>query len=212
MSVNTLQINQVSCLRGDRRLLENISFTLKSGELIHLKGHNGSGKTTLMRTIAGLLFAESGSIEWNGADIRREAEAYRAALLYLGHLNGLKDELNAVENLRIQAAIFGDTVSESAIWRVLQDIGLRGHEDIPSKFLSQGQKRRVALARLWLSKAPLWILDEPFSALDQAALEQLQHILRQHLAKGGLLLLTSHQSVELLQQEHQTLTIGNQHA
>lgn len=212
MHQNKLQVTQLHCMRGDRRLLENIHFELVSGQLMHLKGHNGSGKTTLMRTIAGLLPIESGEITWNEQRIDKNAEQYRADLLYLGHLNGLKEELNAVENLRIQAAIRGETIDEQTAWEVLQSIGLSGHEDIPTKFLSQGQKRRVALARLWFSTAALWLLDEPFSALDSAALEQLQNIIHQHLQAGGMLLLTSHQTVDLLQQNHQTLTIGKQHA
>lgn len=212
MPSNTLQVKQLDCVRGDRRLLKNIEFSLQSGQLLHLKGHNGSGKTTLMRTIAGLLPIENGTITWNEQRIDKAPEAYRTNLLHLGHLNGLKEELNAVENLRIQAAIRGESIEEKLAWQVLQKIGLQGHEDIPTKFLSQGQKRRVALARLWFSKAALWLLDEPFSALDSAALEQLQQILRQHLQNGGLLLLTSHQTVDLLQQNHQTLTIGKQHA
>lgn len=212
MPPNKLQVSNLHCVRGDRRLLENIHFSLQSGQLMHLQGHNGSGKTTLMRTIAGLLPMESGEITWNAKNIHTQADIYRSNLLYLGHLNGLKEELNAVENLRMLTAIRGELIEEKTLWRILQDIGLRGHEDIPTKYLSQGQKRRVALARLWFNQAVLWLLDEPFSALDTAALQQLQYICREHLQSGGMLLLTSHQSVELLQQDHQTLTLGKQHA
>ncbi len=212
MHSNRLQVTNLHCARGDRQLLKQVNFHLESTQLMHLRGHNGSGKTTLLRTIAGLLPVQSGTVQWNGQDINQSPQDYRSALLYLGHSNGLKDELNAVENLRMQAIIRGEPVEEKAVWRTLQELGLQGHEDIPTKFLSQGQKRRVALARLWLSKATLWLLDEPFSALDQAALEQLQFISREHLRNGGILLLTTHQSVELLQQDHQTLTLGKAHA
>lgn len=212
MQPNGLTVNNLDCVRGDRRLLQNIHFDLQAGQLMHLQGHNGSGKTTLLRTIAGLLPADNGTIYWKGENIHKQMETYHTDLLYLGHLNGLKEELNAVENLRIQAAIRGEPISEKKIWGTLQAIGLRGQEDIPSKYLSQGQKRRVALARLWLSQAKLWLLDEPFSALDTAALEQLQQIAHQHLRNGGLLLLTSHQPVALLQQDHEILKLGKQHA
>jgi heme exporter protein A len=195
-------------MRGDRRLFDDLSFSLHSGQLLHLKGHNGSGKTTLLRILAGLLHAEAGEILWNGASIRRARQEYHAELLYLGHLNGLKGDLSAVENLRIDAAIRGNPLGEEEAWQVLRDIGLRGHEDLPSKYLSQGQKRRVALARLWISHAALWILDEPFSALDVAAVDELQAVIRRHLERSGMVIVTTHQAVALTSGEVQTLMLG----
>jgi heme exporter protein A len=195
-------------MRGDRRLFEDLSFSLRSGQLLHLKGHNGSGKTTLLRILAGLLHAEAGGIAWNGESIQRARQEYHAELLYLGHLNGLKGDLSAVENLRIDAAIRGNALGEEEAWQVLGDIGLRGHEDLPSKYLSQGQKRRVALARLWVSRAALWILDEPFSALDVAAVDELQAVIRRHLERSGMVIVTTHQEVALTSGEVQTLMLG----
>jgi len=203
-----LQVTDLSCMRGDRCLFSGLGFSLASGQLLHLKGHNGSGKTTLLRTLAGLLQAESGEIRWNGEPLRRVRQEFHAELLYLGHLNGLKGDLSAVENLRIDSAIRGQAMSEQAAWQTLDDIGLRGYEDLPSKYLSQGQKRRVALARLWVNRAALWILDEPFSALDVAAVAELQKVIRGHLERGGMAILTTHQEVELTSGEVLTLELG----
>jgi heme exporter protein A len=209
---HSLQISKLCCTRGDRQLFDGLAFTLRNGELLHLAGHNGSGKTTLMRTVAGLLSATHGEILWDSKPIHRSRSSYQAELCYLGHLNSLKGDLNAVENLRIHFAICGEALEENKIWQTLREIGLKGHEDIPGKYLSQGQKRRVALARLWLTKATLWILDEPFSALDVAAVAQLQSRIREHLTQGGMVILTTHQKVELLSDNLQTLTLGQQHA
>ncbi len=195
-------------MRGDRELFTDLNFSLQNGQLLHLKGHNGSGKTTLMRILAGLLHSEDGEIRWNGELITKARQEYHQELLYLGHLNGLKGDLSAVENLRIDAAISGQSLSEQQAWQVLTDIGLRGHEDLPTKYLSQGQKRRVALARLWFSRKGLWILDEPFSALDVAAVDDLQAVIRRHLDSGGMVIVTTHQEVALTSGEVYTLELG----
>lgn len=199
-------------MRGDRRLFDGLSFSLQSGQLLYLKGHNGSGKTTLLRTLAGLLHAEEGEIRWNGNPLRRARQEYHADLLYLGHLNGLKGDLSAVENLRIDAALRGTPMDESQAWQTLADVGLRGHEDLPSKYLSQGQKRRVALARLWPNRSALWILDEPFSALDIASVGALQGVIRGHLERGGMAILTTHQEVPLTSGEVLCLDLGASNA
>ena len=195
-------------MRGDRKLFSGLNFSLQNGQLLHLKGHNGSGKTTLMRILAGLLHSEDGEIRWNAEPITKARQEYHQELLYLGHLNGLKGDLSAVENLRIDAAITGQAISEEQAWQVLTDIGLRGHEDLPTKYLSQGQKRRVALARLWFSRKSLWILDEPFSALDVAAVDDLQALIRRHLDSGGMVIVTTHQEVALTSGEVLTLELG----
>jgi len=209
---NLLSITDLSCVRGDRCLFEKLDFSLKSGQLLYLRGQNGSGKSTLLRTLTGLLIAETGTIQWNGQSIQKARNDYHQELLFLGHLNGLKGDLTAVENLRIDAAIQGQQLNEEEAWQTLTDIGLRGHEDLPTKYLSQGQKRRVALARLWISQTALWILDEPFSALDVAAVEQLQQIIRTHLDRGGMVILTTHQEVELTSGESKVVTLGESHA
>ncbi len=207
-----LKIAGLSCVRGDRVLFSDLSFSLATGELLHLKGRNGSGKTTLLRALAGLMLPESGEILWCGEDIRRMREEYSRHLLYLGHLNGIKGDLSAVENLRVSAILNGHRLSESRAWEVLGEIGLQGHEDLPSKHLSQGQKRRVALARLLISPARIWILDEPFTALDVAAVELLQAVISRHIEHQGIAIVTTHQEVAILSEHTRTLSLGHDHA
>ena len=207
-----LEVHALSCVRGDRVLFRDLSFTVGSGELLHLKGHNGSGKTTLLRALAGLLLPESGEIRWNGSNIRRLREEYSRHLLYLGHLNGIKGDLTAVENLRISATLDGFSLSEPRAWELLAEIGLRGHEDLPSKHLSQGQKRRVALARLLANDARIWVLDEPFTALDVAAVQLLQDVIRRHVEDGGMAVITTHQEVAMIGENTRTVVLGQKHA
>jgi heme exporter protein A len=207
-----LQIDALSCVRGDRVLFRDLSFEVGTGELLHLKGQNGSGKTTLLRALAGLLLPESGEIRWNGKNIRSLREEYSRHLLYLGHLNGIKGDLSAVENLRIAATLDGFRLPDSRAWDVLGEIGLKGHEDLPSKHLSQGQKRRVALARLLANNARVWILDEPFTALDLAAVQLLQEVIRRHVENGGMAIITTHQEVAMIGEHTRTVTLGQMHA
>ena len=195
-------------MRGDRRLFERLDFDLESGQFMYLRGHNGSGKTTLLRTLAGLLRQEEGEILWDDTPIHRIRDSYHEELMYLGHLNALKGDLNAIENLRIDSAVRGQHLDEAAAWQLLTDIGLRGHEDLPTKYLSQGQNRRVALARLWINRSALWILDEPFSALDATSVDVLQAIIRQHLARGGMAIVTTHQEVDLTSGEVCCVALG----
>ncbi|MCG6966887.1 MAG: cytochrome c biogenesis heme-transporting ATPase CcmA [Chromatiaceae bacterium] len=204
----SLQIQALCCVRGDRVLFRDLSFAVQGGELLHLKGHNGSGKTTLLRALAGLLLPESGEVRWAGQNIRSLREEYSRHLLYLGHLNGIKGDLTAVENLRISSVLDGLQLSEKRAWEVLGEIGLKGHEDLPSKHLSQGQKRRVALARLLVNRARVWILDEPFTALDVDAVQLLQEVIRQHVANGGVAIITTHQEVAMIGEHTRTISLG----
>ncbi len=192
-----LEAKDLECIRGDRRLFRGLSLHLSPGELLHVLGQNGSGKSTLLRTLCGLFQPAEGEVLWNGMSITLLSEEYARDVLYLGHKPGIKDDLTALENLRTAAAFDGIFLEETRAWEVLEQMGLRGFEDLPSKHLSQGQKRRVALARLLVSKARLWILDEPFSALDSKAIAALQEVLGAHLANGGLVVLTTHQEVAL---------------
>ena len=164
---------------------------------MRLEGKNGTGKTTLLRTICGLFAADSGEILWQGESIKKQDEAYRKELLYLGHNNAIKADLTALENLRINNSLAGEAATSHDLMQALEKIGLYAFEDLPTRQLSQGQKRRVALARLILSKARLWILDEPFVALDVAAVELLQNIIAKHVENGGMVILTTHQEVPL---------------
>ena len=207
-----LTVDALCCVRGDRTLFRDLAFSLSAGELLHLKGHNGSGKTTLLRALANLLLPESGQILWDGEPTRRLREDYTRHLLYLSHLNGIKGDLTAVENLRIAATLDGHRLDEKRAWQILADIGLRGHEDLPTKHLSQGQKRRVALARLFANDAQLWILDEPFTALDVTAVELLQQLVRQHVQNGGIAVVTTHQAVGLIDEGTRCIELGARHA
>ncbi|MEA3291780.1 MAG: cytochrome c biogenesis heme-transporting ATPase CcmA [Pseudomonadota bacterium] len=203
-----LEAIDLECIRGDRRLFSGLAFQLEAGELLHLHGHNGSGKTTLMRTVCGLIAPAAGEVRWNGGNIRKLRDDFTRELLYIGHKNGIKDDLTGVENLQIASTLDGSPITEGQAWEALERMGLRGHEDLPSQALSQGQKRRVALARLLVSRVPLWILDEPFTALDKAAIALLQQVIRRHVDDGGLVILTTHQEVELTSGEVRELRLG----
>jgi heme exporter protein A len=203
-----LDVVDLECRRGDRCLFSDLNFSLTRGTLLHVRGRNGSGKTTLLRALCGLLARESGEIRWQGTDIASLGEDYHRDMLYFGHLNGIKSDLNGIENLRVATTLDGDSVVEDDLWDALAHMGLAGFEDLPTKVLSQGQKKRVALARLFLSGAPLWILDEPFSALDTDAVDLLGALIAEHVAAGGLAVLTTHQEVPLTSGQIQRLHLG----
>lgn len=208
MSSNQLQAHSLSCIRGDRLLFSDLSVSVKSGELLYLQGANGAGKTTLLRTLCGLFEPDSGYISWNEEPIHSIGEDFFRQLLYIGHQPAIKLELTPLENLRISCALDGLSPAEDDIWQALETVGLRGFEDLPAKMLSQGQKRRVSLARLFLSDAALWVLDEPFNALDVYAVEMLQHVIAKHIGQGGLAILTTHQEVPLTSGEVLRLRLG----
>ena len=193
--MNQLQVIALSCERGGRPLFAPQSFSLDAGEALHLEGDNGVGKTSLLRMVCGLAPAASGEVRWGGKDIADERHAFMRDLLYLGHNLGLKDDLSALENLQTASVLAGQAVSRDQVLQALQALGLGSRAHLPLRVLSQGQKRRVALARLQLAKARLWVLDEPFVALDGVAMQALQQVLQAHVQHGGLLLFTSHQSV-----------------
>jgi heme exporter protein A len=203
-----LEVTQLECRRGDRLLFSGLDFAVARGSLLHVRGRNGSGKTTLLRTLCGLYTQDSGEIRWQGERIGRLAEDYRRDLLYFGHLNGIKGDLTGIENLKLAATLDDDAAEDEAIWDALARIGLAGFEDLPTRMLSQGQKKRVALARLILSRAPLWILDEPFTALDVDAVDLLQGLIADHVASGGMTLLTTHQAVPLTSGQALHLDLG----
>ena len=203
-----LEVDHLSCRRGDRTLFTGLSFTLPGGTLLHVRGRNGSGKSTLLRALCGLLRPDLGSILWRGELITDLADDYNRELLYFGHLNGIKADLTGHENLRVAATLDQDPFADTDILHALARIGLAGFEDLPTRMLSQGQKKRVALARLILSKAPLWILDEPFTALDIDAVALLETFIAEHVADGGAVVLTTHQEVALTQGEIRRLTLG----
>jgi len=191
-------------------LFSGVGFELEPGTLLHVRGRNGSGKTTLLRALCGLLVPETGEIRWQGEDSRRLGEDYRANLLYCGHLNGIKGDLTGIENLRVAAILDGKPVDEERLWSALEHMGLAGYEDLPAMALSLGQKRRVALARFLVSKAPLWILDEPFTALDTDAVDLLLQLITGHISDGGIIVLTTHQEVPLTSGQVQRLHLEDE--
>ena len=203
-----LDVSDLECTRGDRRLFTGLCFDLPPGTLLHVEGPNGSGKTTLLRAVCGLLQPQQGDIRWGGENIRRLKEDYCREVLYLGHLNGIKNDLTGLENLTVSATLDGDQVQQGEVWAALKRMGLAGFEDLPTRVLSQGQKKRVALARLPLSNARLWVLDEPFTALDKAAVELLQTLIAEHVDEGGMAIITTHQEVPLTSGQIQRLQLG----
>lgn len=187
----------LACVRGDRELFKDVNFSLESGSLMQVRGPNGSGKTSLLRMLCGLSNPAAGEIHWSGKAIRSLGGDYFAIVTYIGHLSGTKDDLTAIENLRISSAFAGFEIGTKQAKEALEYIGLSGREILPVKVLSQGQRRRVALARLLVCKTPLWILDEPLVALDVMAVKLIQGLLEQHLQQGGMVVMTTHQEIEI---------------
>lgn len=201
-----LSTSGLACGRRGTLLFEDLQLELGRGQALEVHGPNGSGKTTLLRTLAGLAPALAGSVLWTGRDISRCAEAFRTALLWLGHDNGIEPELTAGENLLALSRFAGERTSETQARCALASVGLAEVWNRPANFLSQGQKRRVALARLWCTRKVLWLLDEPLAALDQSSGATLIERLRSHLRAGGMLVLATHQPL-LPVQERQTLML-----
>lgn len=192
-----LEADGVECLRGERRLFKNLTLQVGTGTCLLVQGPNGSGKTSLLRILAGLTQPAGGCVRWKGQPIKQLGDDYRNDLLYCGHQNALKDELSAEENLLAAAALSGTPVTIDAVREALHQAGLAGRERLPVRVLSQGQRRRASLARLLLHYRPVWILDEPFTALDTDAMQWLSALIDRHLALGGLTVLTSHQDISL---------------
>ncbi|HEB85966.1 MAG TPA: cytochrome c biogenesis heme-transporting ATPase CcmA [Gammaproteobacteria bacterium] len=191
-----LEIRNLSCSREDRTLFSRLSFHLTPGHAIQIEGPNGSGKTTLLRMLCGLRLADEGEIYWNGHDINEERVAFLSNLTYIGHVHGVKGELTPLENLRVSQAIAARS-NTLALDDALEKVGLFGFEDVPSRTLSAGQRRRVALARLLICPAPLWILDEPFTAIDIQGQKQIENMITEHVLDGGMAILTSHHPLDL---------------
>lgn len=193
---NQLALCHIACERGETRLFEGCDLTVDSGQWWQIEGHNGIGKTSLLRIIAGLAVPVAGEIQWNGVPIQQQRETYYSTLFYLGHHAGIKPELTAWENLRFYQKIHALALDDEALWNALAKVSLIGREDLPCSYLSAGQQRRVALAKLWLTQANLWILDEPFTAIDKTGVAELITHIEQHCEQGGMAIFTSHQTAE----------------
>lgn len=193
-----LEVRDLACQRGEQLLFSGVSFDLSAGELLWVEGRNGAGKTSLLRILCGLSPAEAGTVRWQGENIRSTRESFFGATLFLAHSNGLKDDLTVAENLQFHGRLAGMQADGERIDDALRACGLTERRDLAVRYLSQGQRRRAALARLWLAQSrKLWILDEPFAALDAESVERLAARLGAHLEAGGLAVLTTHQEVPL---------------
>lgn len=201
-----LEVCNLACSRGDHRLFSGLNFTLYPGQILQIKGANGSGKTSLLRTLCGFMLPDEGHVSWRGEDIQGMKEDYYAQMIYLGHLNAIKDELSALENLRISAGLAGRQLTEKEAIAALRRMGLKGRERLPVKVLSQGQRRRVALARLLVNDAVLWILDEPLTALDVGAVTLIEALLGEHLQRQGMVIFTTHQPLNVAGMETLSLS------
>lgn len=197
-----LEASNLAFVRGDRRLFHDLALKVEAGSCLLVQGANGCGKTSLLRVLTGLTPPAAGEVRWKGERIQRLGDEYSNALLYCGHQNALKDELTAEENLLAATALAGRPVDAEAVREALHQAGLAGREALPVRVLSQGQRRRASLARLLLDHRPIWILDEPLTALDVNAISWLSAVLDRHLVQGGLAVLTSHQDVSLASRVH----------
>ncbi len=192
-----LEVSQLDCVRGERTLFSGLALRLDAGEALHLQGQNGSGKTSLLRILSGLSLPAAGEVRWSGQEIGKLGEDYRRKICYLGHLNALKDDFTPAENLINSARLADQALNEENAREALTRIGLTERENLPCRYLSQGQKRRVALARLVGEKRALWLLDEPYVALDPTAVSTVADLIDLHLQGGGLVVFTTHQPVTL---------------
>lgn len=204
-----LEVSDVACVRGERTLFSGVSVSLDKGTLLRVAGANGSGKTSLLRIICGLALPAEGEVRWEGRDIRSQREEYGKDLVYIGHLNAVKDDLTALENLAIGAVLSGRAIDTDTALAALSELGIAQCAALPARVLSQGQRRRVALARLIASRtAPLWVLDEPFTALDAASVTYMETLISDQLARGGTVLLTTHQEVRITAPLQQRIDLG----
>ncbi|WP_461516180.1 cytochrome c biogenesis heme-transporting ATPase CcmA [Porticoccus sp.] len=189
-----LSLDAIAFERDDNLLFSGVSVALEAGDILQVEGPNGAGKTTLLRIIATALNPTAGRLIWRGEDTLRHRQTYLQNMLFLGHLPGLKQSLSPVENLQWWRRVHPDNTSLESL-DVLARMGLRGYEDVPCYTLSAGQQRRAALARLLVTEAPLWVLDEPFTAIDKQGVAELEGLLVQHAERGGIVILSTHQDI-----------------
>ena len=203
-----LTIHSLACERSERWLFKGLSFGLSASQLLLVQGGNGQGKTSLLRLLTGLGRPDAGEVRWRGEPIARCRDRYHREMAYLGHANGIKDDLNPVENLRFHVALHGRPFEQAQALDTLKRLGLSRCLDLPCRALSFGQRRRVALSALLLAGASLWILDEPLTGLDVTAVALVEGLIRDHLNAGGMVVATTHQVMNLAGVDVQRLVVG----
>ncbi|MFQ3193328.1 MAG: heme exporter protein A [Colwellia sp.] len=200
-----LSANGLTCIREDRVLFEALNFSVFSGNIIQVEGPNGSGKTSLLRILAGLSQPYDGTVLFREQNITEQSDEFHQNLLYIGHLPGVKGEMTAQENLEFTLTLHGNDVSTAE--ETLEKVNLLGFENALASHLSAGQHRRISLARLWQSTAPIWILDEPFTAIDKRGVEKLEQLFLAHAQRGGCVILTTHQDLSFPEDKVKKITL-----
>ena len=208
MMPSMLSVHELACERGERLLFKNLGFELGSGEALLVRGGNGRGKTSLLRILSGLSVPATGTVRWRGESISKAHEQYGREMAYIGHANGIKDDLTPMENLRIAAALDGRVLDDATAMAALEQVGLSRCVDLPARVLSFGQRRRVALAGLMTAGALLWILDEPLTGLDVEGVAMVEQMIRDHVVAGGLAIMTTHQPLALDGLAPKILSVG----
>ena len=200
-----ISADELTCIREDRILFEALNLSVCSGDIVQVEGPNGSGKTSLLRILAGLSQPYDGTVLFQEQNISEQADVFHQNLLYLGHLPGVKGEMSAQENLKFNLALHGNdcTTAEDT----LEKVNLLGFEDALASHLSAGQHRRISLARLWQSTAPIWILDEPFTAIDKRGVSELEQLFLAHAERGGCVILTTHQDLSFPEDKVKKITL-----
>lgn len=209
MTSAVLTVHELACERSERLLFKGMGFQLGEGEALLVRGGNGHGKTSLLRILCGLSQPAAGEVRWRDQPIAREHEQYGREMAYVGHTNGIKDDLTPLENLRLAAALNGRDMDMGTATAALQQVGLSRCLDLPARVLSFGQRRRVALAGLITAGALLWILDEPLTGLDVDGVAMVETLIRGHVVSGGMAIMTTHQPLALDGVTLKSISVGD---
>lgn len=188
---------KLTCIRGERTVFTNLNFSINEGEVLYLKGPNGSGKSTLLRLMAGLLNPVNGVLTWNDKDIRDDEGLFKSLIHYVGHQDSIKTALTVEENLRFWAEINSNIKEKSTVQEALEQFSLDNFSTLPARFLSAGQRKRLNLARICATWAPLWLLDEPSNSLDSDSVNALTAAISTHQKKGGIVAIATHENLDV---------------
>ncbi|KAF3978476.1 MAG: cytochrome c biogenesis heme-transporting ATPase CcmA [Methylococcales symbiont of Iophon sp. n. MRB-2018] len=202
-----LEVKNLSCIRDDRVLFKGLNFCLRNGQVLLLEGKNGSGKTSLLRIICGFRMQDEGELRWCNTALK-DSE-YFAQIAYVGHLDGVKKELTVIENLKMSLAL--SQAGRYSITQALKKVKLAGYDNSLVQTLSAGQKRRLSLARLLMTKKSLWVLDEPFTSIDKEGIKLIESLMHEHIAQDGMIILTSHHDLNLVEKDLQKINLSTWH-